>query len=70
MKIVLSKIISFIAAAVMLSAGFATVPTPSPDNTFPTVQIESGSDIEGNGGTNQAETQCDEPIDPKDETLQ
>lgn len=70
MKTVLSKIISFIVAAVVLCAGLVTVPNPDPENLIPTRQIESNSDSEGNGGENQAEPQCDEPIDPEDKILQ
>lgn len=70
MKTVLSKIISFIVAAVVLCAGLVTVPNPDPENLIPTRQIESDSDGNENGGENQAEPQCDEPIDHEDVTLQ
>lgn len=70
MKTVLSKIISFIAAAVVLCAGLVAVSNPDPENLIPTSQSESSSDKDGNGGENQAEPQCDEPIDPQEEILQ
>lgn len=70
MKTVLSKIISIIAAAVVLCAGLVTVPNPDPDNSLPTSQSVSSSDKDGNGEENQAEPQCDEHIDPEDVTLQ
>ena len=45
MKTVLNKIISLIAAAVVLGAGFAAVPNPIPetDDTIPVIQIDSDS---------------------------
>lgn len=66
MKTVLNKIISLIAAAVVLSAGFAAVPNPIPetDDTIPVIQIDSDSDEneDKNGGEeNQIEPQCDDP---------
>ncbi len=66
MKTVLNKIISFVAAAVILSAGFAAVPNPIPetDGTIPVIQIDfdSNENEDKNGDEeNQIEPQCDDP---------
>ncbi len=62
MKTVLNKIISFVAAAVILSAGFAAVPNPIPetDGTIPVIQIDFDSN-ENDGEENQINPQCDDP---------
>lgn len=64
MKSILSKIISLIAAATVLSAGFAAVPDtiPKSDDSIPIIQIEPESGVDENDGEgNQAAPQCDDP---------
>lgn len=66
MKTVLNKIISLIAAAVVLSAGFATVPNPIPetDGTIPMIRIDTDSnenEDKNDGEENQINPQCDDP---------
>lgn len=66
MKTVLNKIISLIAAAVVLSAGFAAVPNPIPetDDSIPVIQINTGSnenEDKNDGEGNQINPQCDDP---------
>ena len=70
MKTVLNKIISLIAAAVVLGAGPA-VPNPIPetDDTIPVIQIDSDSNEneDKNGGE---ENQIEPQIDDDDECIQ
>jgi uncharacterized protein YxeA len=66
MKTVLNKIISLIAAAVVLSAGFAVVPNliSETDDSIPVIQIDSDSnenEDKNAGEENQIEPQCDDP---------
>lgn len=66
MKTILNKIISFVAAAVVLSTGFAAVPNPIPetDDSIPVIQIDTDSNEneDNNGGEeNQINPQCDDP---------
>jgi len=74
MKTTISKIISVLAAAtVLLSASFTTVPTPiqGSDDSIPVIQIDLESDKNKDGDEgNEAEPQCDEPIDSRDEISQ
>lgn len=71
MKTVLNKIISLIAAAVVLGAGFAAVPNPisETDDTIPVIQIDSDSNEneDKNGGE---ENQIEPQIDDDDECIQ
>lgn len=71
MKTVLNKIISLIAAAVVLGEGFAAVPNPIPetDDTIPVIQIDSDSNEneDKNGGE---ENQIEPQIDDDDECIQ
>jgi hypothetical protein len=66
MKTVLNKIISLIAAAVVLSAGFSVVPNliSETDDSIPVIQIDSDSnenEDKNAGEENQIEPQCDDP---------
>jgi len=66
MKTVLNKIISLIAAAAVLSAGFAVVPNliSETDDSIPVIQIDSDSnenEDKNAGEENQIEPQCDDP---------
>ncbi len=71
MKTKLTKIISMlIAAAIVLSSGFTTIPKPTslPDNSIVIIEIDTDSDDDRSGKeANEAEPLIDESFDEIDQ---